>query len=86
LAAIHRKETPKFAWGDIPLDTPCGAIYILLYRRRAMGKKVITIEGKYYIVDDETGDVKRVIIQDDPNLSLEEMKKILKLFAMQLKD
>jgi hypothetical protein len=51
-----------------------------------MGKVVVTIEGKYYIVDDDTGDVKRVIIQDDPNLSLEEMKKILKYFATQGKN
>ena len=51
-----------------------------------MGKKVVTIEGKYYIIDDETGDVQRVIIQDDPNLSLDEMKKILKFFAKQDKD
>jgi hypothetical protein len=51
-----------------------------------MGKVVVTIEGRYYIVDDETGDVKRVLIQDDPNLSIDEMKKILKFFATQNKD
>jgi len=51
-----------------------------------MGKVVVTVEGKYYIVDDETGDVKRVIIQDDPTLSLDEMKKILKFFAIKNKE
>ena len=50
-----------------------------------MGKVVVTVEGKYYIVDDE-GDVKRVIVQDDPTLSLDEMKKILKFFATKSKD
>ena len=51
-----------------------------------MGKVVVTIEGKYYIVDDETGDVKRVIIQEEPNLSIDDMKKILKFFTNQNKD
>jgi hypothetical protein len=51
-----------------------------------MGKVVVTIEGKYYIVDDETGDVKRVIVQDEPTLSLDEMKKILKFFTTQNKN
>jgi hypothetical protein len=49
-----------------------------------VGKRVFTVEGKYYIVDDETGEVKRVIIQDEPNLSIDEMRKILKyVFASQ---
>jgi len=51
-----------------------------------MGKVVVTIEGKYYIVDDDTGDVKRVLIQDEPNLSIDEMKKILKFFTSQKQD
>jgi len=56
-------------------------MYVSLKRRSIMGKVVVTIEDKCYIVDDETGDVKRVIIQDDPTLSLDEMRKILKFFA-----
>jgi len=51
-----------------------------------MGKVVVTIEGKYYIVDDDTGDVKRVLIQDEPNLSIDEMKKILKFFTSKKPD
>ena len=47
---------------------------------------VVTVEGRYYIVDDETGDVKRVIIQDDPNVSMEDMKKIVKFFATKDKE
>ena len=30
-----------------------------------MGKVVITVKDKQYIIDDETGDIKEVIIQDN---------------------
>jgi len=44
-----------------------------------MGKKVYTINGNMYIVDDETGKIKTIVVQDDaiPQRDLEELIKIL---------
>jgi len=44
-----------------------------------MGKKVYTINGKMYIVDDETGKVKTIEIKEDaiPQRDMEELVKIL---------
>jgi hypothetical protein len=51
-----------------------------------MGKVVITVKNKYYIVDDETGDIKEVLIQDKQDISIEDMKSIIKFLANQNKD
>ena len=45
-----------------------------------MGKKVYTVEGHQYIVDDETGKVKEVIIKDT-NISPEIFEKLIKILA-----
>ena len=44
-----------------------------------MGKKVYTINGNMYIVDDETGTVKTITIKDEPvpQRDLDELIKIL---------
>jgi len=44
-----------------------------------MGKKVYTINGKMYIVDDETGKVKTIEIKEEtiPQRDLEELIKLL---------
>jgi hypothetical protein len=44
-----------------------------------MGKKVYTINGNLYIIDDETGKIKTVQIKDDqiPQRDLDELIKIL---------
>jgi len=44
-----------------------------------MGKKVYTINGNLYIIDDETGKIKTVSIKDDqiPQRDLDELIKIL---------
>ena len=44
-----------------------------------MGKMIYTINGKMYIIDDETGKIKTVEIKDDPipQRDLEELIKIL---------
>jgi hypothetical protein len=44
-----------------------------------MGKKVYTINGKMYIVDDETGKVKTIEIKEEaiPQRDMEELVKIL---------
>jgi hypothetical protein len=44
-----------------------------------MGKKVYTVNGNMYIVDDETGKVKTIEIKDEaiPQRDMEELIKIL---------
>jgi hypothetical protein len=44
-----------------------------------MGKKVYTVNGNLYIIDDETGKIKTVQIKDDqvPQRDLDELIKIL---------
>ena len=51
-----------------------------------MGKVVITVKNKHYIIDDETGDIKEVIIQDKQDIPIEDMKSIIKFLANQNKD
>jgi hypothetical protein len=53
-----------------------------LYLKQAegkMGKKVYTINGNPYIIDDETGKIKTVQIKDEqvPQRDLDELIKIL---------
>jgi tRNA(Ile2) C34 agmatinyltransferase TiaS len=45
-----------------------------------MGKKIYTIEGRHYIVDDETGKVKEVIIKET-NIPPETIEKLIKILA-----
>jgi len=45
-----------------------------------MGKKVYTIEGHQYIVDDETGKVKEVMIKET-NIPVETLEKLIKILA-----
>ena len=49
-----------------------------------MGKKVYTIEGKMYIIDDETGDIKTIRIESE-TISPEEYKNVVK-FLVKLAD
>ena len=44
-----------------------------------MGKKVYTVNGNLYIIDEETGKIKTVLIKDDqiPQRDLDELIKIL---------
>jgi len=44
-----------------------------------MGKKVYTINGNLYVIDDETGKIKTVQIKDEqvPQRDLDELIKIL---------
>jgi hypothetical protein len=46
-----------------------------------MGKKTYFINGKYYIIDDETGDIKSVTINDNQNISAEDLKQLVKILA-----
>jgi len=50
-----------------------------------VGKVVITVKDKFFIVDDETGEIKQVIIQDKPSITIDEMKEIIKYLAVKEK-
>jgi hypothetical protein len=43
-----------------------------------MGKKTYLINGKYFMVDEETGIIKRIIIQDDPGIAQEDLQQLIK--------
>jgi hypothetical protein len=47
-----------------------------------MGKKIYTVEGHQYIVDDETGKVKEVIIKET-NIPPEILEQLIKLLAIE---
>jgi len=55
-----------------------------------MGKKVFTINGRMYVIDDETGKIGTIVIQEDvpiPQRDLEGLIKILaKMAKLQEKD
>jgi len=44
-----------------------------------MGKKVYTINGRMYIIDEDTGKIRTIVIQDEPipPKDLDELIKIL---------
>jgi hypothetical protein len=50
-----------------------------------MGKKVYDVNGKIFIIDDETGKVKEVIIKETP-VSPSDMEEIIKILANENKD
>jgi hypothetical protein len=50
-----------------------------------MGKKVYTINGKMFLVDDETGEIKVIRIENE-SISPSELKEIIKLLAKPDKD
>jgi hypothetical protein len=50
-----------------------------------MGKKIYTINGKMFIIDDETGKVKEVVIKET-NISLNDMEEIIKVLAQNQKE
>ena len=50
-----------------------------------MGKKTYYINGKYYIVDDETGEIKSLTINDNQNIPVEDLKQLVKILATEKK-
>jgi len=50
-----------------------------------MGKKTYFINGRYYIVDDETGDIKSLTINDDQNIPIDDLKQLVKILATEKK-
>ena len=51
-----------------------------------MGKKTYFINGKYYIVDDETGDIKSLTINSNQNIPAEDLKQLIKILATEKRD
>jgi hypothetical protein len=56
-------------------------LVVLVIRGKTMGKKTYFINGKYYIVDDETGDIKKLIVQDDHNIPQDDLLQLIKILA-----
>ena len=50
-----------------------------------MGKKVYTINGKMYVIDDDTGKIKTIIVQEEP-VSQKDLEEIIKFLAKNQKD
>jgi len=50
-----------------------------------MGKKTYFINDKYYIVDDETGDIKSLTINDNQNIPIDDLKQLVKILATEKK-
>jgi len=50
-----------------------------------MGKKVYTINGKMYIIDDDTGEIKTIHIDSD-QIPPNELREIIKALAKNQKD
>ena len=48
-----------------------------------MGKKVYTIEGKMYIIDDNTGKVGTILIQEDTPIPQKHLEELIKNLAKQ---
>jgi len=50
-----------------------------------MGKKVYTINGKMYIVNDETGEIETIHIDND-QIPPNDLKELIKILAKNQKD
>ena len=50
-----------------------------------MGKKTYFINGKYYIVDDETGEIKSLTINENQNIPAEDLRQLIKILATEKK-
>ena len=55
-------------------------------RKIKMGKKTYFINGKYYIIDDETGDIKSLTINDNQNIPTDDLKQLVKILATEKKE
>jgi hypothetical protein len=51
-----------------------------------MGKKTYFINGKYYLVDDETGEIKSLTINDNQNIPVDDLKQLVKILAIEKKE
>jgi len=51
-----------------------------------MGKKTYFVNGTYYIIDDETGEIKSLIINDNHSIPNEDLKQLVKILATEKKE
>ena len=51
-----------------------------------MGNKVYEVNGRMYLIDNETGKVKEVIIQEDADIPKEDLIKIIIILAKALRN
>jgi hypothetical protein len=45
------------------------------------GKKTYLVNGNYYIINSETGNIKRLIVQDESSIPFEDLKQLALLLA-----
>ena len=50
-----------------------------------MGKKVYTINGRMYIIDEDTGKIRTIVIQDDP-IPPKDLDELIKILSKNQKD
>ena len=46
-----------------------------------MGKKVFTINGKMYLIDDKTGKIGTIVVQDDAPIPQKDLEELIKILA-----
>ena len=51
-----------------------------------MGKKVYTVNGKMYVVDDETGKIMTAIIQENHPIPQNDLEELIKILAKNQKE
>jgi hypothetical protein len=61
-----------------------GSRLIFNEEENQMGKKTYEVNGNYYIIDDEDGSIKRLIIQDDPGIPQEDYKELIRILSKEL--
>jgi hypothetical protein len=49
-----------------------------------MGKKTYYVNGSYYIIDDETGNIKKLVVQDESNIPVDDLKQLIKILATEI--
>jgi hypothetical protein len=49
-----------------------------------MGKKTYFVNGSYYIIDDETGNIKKLVVQDDSNIPVDDLKQLIRMLATEV--
>jgi len=50
-----------------------------------MGKKTYFINAQYYMIDDETGDIKSLTVNDNQNIPIDDLKQLVKILATEKK-
>ena len=51
-----------------------------------MGKKVYTINGRMYLINDETGKIGTIVVQDDVPIPQKDLEELIKILAKNQKE